>query len=357
MQNLDQKTLNIFQKNNKHIKEHLIAWLIFWLVDFGFLFAIRNGETDIKITEYISNVLFNIIFFYLIVFINYKPFKSNNVSKIILFIVIILFGSLLLKFIYDIYLFKSLSSINNFNKSKISYFGYELWRLVTMTIYAIAYLTYLRNIENERKIQETERKLLVTEIAFLKAQINPHFLFNTLNFVYQDVCAMSPNSGDTILNLADMMRYSVRSTKLDFAPLINEVEAIDKYIYLQRKRFGEKMYVDFHKIGNINNAQIPPLIMLSLVENAFKYGVYFEQENPIEIIVEVNENEIIFNCSNKIREDYKETETNAVGIGNIKRRLEIMYENNFELENWVENKNYFVHLKIFPTTKEKSKKN
>lgn len=346
MQIFDQKPLDIFPKNTANTKAHIIAWLIFWLVDFGFLFAIRNGKTDINITEYISNVLFNIIFFYLVVFSNYKPLKSNNVTKIILFVVIILFGSLIIKFLYDIYLFQSPSSIKNFNDSKISYLGYELWRLVTMTIYAFAYLTYLKNIEQVRIIQDTERKLLVTEIAFLKAQINPHFLFNTLNFVYQDVCAMSPNSGDTILNLADMMRYSVRSTKMDFAPLINEVEAIDKYIYLQRKRFGEKMYVDFHKIGNLNNAQIPPLIMLSLVENAFKYGVYFEEENPIEIIVEVNENEIIFNCSNKIREDYKETETNAVGIGNIKRRLEIMYENNFELENWVENKNYFVHLKI-----------
>ncbi|MES2796365.1 MAG: histidine kinase [Bacteroidota bacterium] len=238
-------------------------------------------------------------------------------------------------------------AIETFQKNKFSYFGLELWRLTTCTFYAIAYLTYLRSLQDQKIIQETERKLLLTEIAFLKAQINPHFLFNTLNFVFEDVSTISPKSGDTILKLAEMMRYSVQSTKLDFAPVINEAEAIDRYIYLQRKRFGERMYVDFHKQGNLSKKEIPPLIMLSLVENAFKYGVFYDAENPIEIFLEVTESEIVFSCKNKIRDNFKETETNAVGITNIRRRLEISYKNNFELENWIDNKNYFVHLRVF----------
>ena len=335
--------------NYENIRNHIIAWVIFYSVDFGFLYTYKEGVFNIS--DYIFNLIFNTTFFYVIIYFLNKPYKKKNVLQIIYFLLIIITIAIAFKYFYDIYVEKNRKAIETSSKNIFSYISYEIWRLTTMTFYAFAYLTYLRSVEHQKTILETERKLLVTEIAFLKAQINPHFLFNTLNFVYQDVCSISPNSGDTILNLADMMRYSVRSTKMDFAPLINEVEAIDKYIYLQRKRFGDKMYVDFHKIGNLNNVQIPPLIMLSLVENAFKYGVYFEEENPIEIIVEVNEKEIIFNCSNKIRENYKETETNAVGITNIKRRLEITYENNFELDNWIENKNYFVHLKIFSNTK------
>ncbi len=345
MQNSEQTLSKNLKEHQKTILSHTVAWAIFYIVDFGFLYIIRNG--DLKILEYISNIAFNTLYFYVIVYFLGNPFKQNKIGQIMFYVFLILIASVFSKYIFDIYILKSPGAKDVFNENKFSYFGYEVWRLVTMTFYAFAYLTYIKNLESQKIIQDTERKLLITEIAFLKAQINPHFLFNTLNFVYQDVCSISPNSGDTILNLADMMRYSVRSTKMDFAPLINEVEAIDKYIYLQRKRFGDEMYIDFHKIGNINQPQIPPLILLSLVENAFKYGVYFEKENPIEIILEVTENELVFNCSNKIRENYKETETNAVGITNIRRRLEISYENKFELDNWIENKNYFVHLKIF----------
>lgn len=327
------------------IYTHTIAWVLYWAIDYGFVYTIRGGKANFF--EYLSNVFFNLIYFYTLIYFLQKPKISISILKSTFTVIVILFFSILLKNIFDIQIIHNPAAIDTLQKNPFSYYSFELWRLSTMSFYGFAFLIFRKSINDQKTILQTEKKLLLTEIAFLKAQINPHFLFNTLNFVFEDVSQISPKSGDVILKLADMMRYSVQSTKLDFAPIIKEVEAIDRYIYLQRKRFGEKMYVEFYKIGNLNGAEIPPLIMLSLVENAFKYGVIYNEECPIEIYLEVTDEAIIFSCRNEIRTQYREVETNAVGITNIKRRLEISYSNKFELDNWVENKNYFVHLKIF----------
>lgn len=347
MQNTS-NNLNTLNKNFigklKIIYPHLLAWGLYWIIDYSFVLAIRGSNTNIF--EYLGNVVFVIIFFYSLLFIlNIREIKKSLIASIFSIIVFLIF-SIFVKKLYDVIIIKNPVAIDNLNKNIYSYYSLELWRLVTITMYGIAYIIYLRSIQVQKTIQETERKLLLTEIAFLKAQINPHFLFNTLNFVFEDISSISPKSGDMILKLAEMLRYSVQSTKLDFTPILKEVEAIDRYIFLQRKRFGDKMYVEFYRQGDLELTEIPPLIMLSLVENAFKYGVIYDEENPIEIFLEANENEIIFSCKNLIRTNYKEVETNAVGITNIRRRLEISYNDNFELENWTENKNYFVHLKI-----------
>lgn len=332
------------KENFNIINAHFWLWLIYYITDYSFIVAIRGAEQ--YILEYVSNVIILTLYFYSIVYFLINQNPKNNIFRSILTVSILLLVAVLFKNIYDINIIKNPVAIKTLNEDAFAYYGLEVWRFVTFTFYALAFLTYLHSIKNQKKILETEKKLLLTEIAFLKAQINPHFLFNTLNFVFEDVSSISPKSGDTILKLAEMMRYSVQSTKQDFAPISHEVDAIEKYIYLQRKRFGEQMYVDFHKHGNLSKEQIPPLIMLSLVENAFKYGVIYDILNPIEIFLEVNNLGIIFSCKNLIRTSYKETETNAVGIANIRRRLELSYKNNFELENWIENKNYFVHLKI-----------
>lgn len=336
--------ITIFKENLKTIYIHFGLWFVFYVTDYVFIVSIRGTNQNFLV--YISNAVILTLYFYSIVYFLISQNPKNNIFRTTLTVSILLLLAVLFKNVYDLNIIKNPVAIKTFEEGPFSYYSLEVWRFVTFTFYAFAFLTYLHSLKHQKKILETERKLLLTEIAFLKAQINPHFLFNTLNFVFEDVSSISPKSGETILKLADMMRYSVQSTKLDFAPISHEVDAIDKYIYLQRKRFGERMYVDFHKHGNLLKANIPPLIMLSLVENAFKYGVIYDVENPIEIFLEVNNLGVIFSCKNLIRTYYKETETNAVGIANIRRRLELSYKNNFELENWIENKNYFVHLKI-----------
>ncbi len=339
-----QGIFNWSKMNKKLILYHFIVWTIFYLTDFAFVVAITRSKNGLF--GYFGNVIFLIVYFYTLIYFLLNSKINKSTFHAIIIIITCLIISVYLKSLYDVFVIKNEIAIEKLKTKKFSYFSLEVWRLNLSNFYAVAYLVYLRSIKNLKIIRETENKLLLTEIAFLKAQINPHFLFNTLNFVFEDISAISIESGDTILKLADMMRYSVQSTKMDYAPIEKEIEAIERYIYLQRKRFGDNMFVNFVKKGNLKGIEIPPLIMLSIVENAFKYGVTYEKETPIEIYVEANQDALIFNCKNAIRAYYKETETNAVGITNIRRRLEISYKNNFELENRTENKNYFVHLKI-----------
>ena len=213
-------------------------------------------------------------------------------------------------------------------KQPWSYVGLDVWRFTSATFYSFAYWYYLKSIQEEKQRRHTEEKLLKAEIDFLKAQINPHFVFNTLNFVYNDVTKTNPTSGDAILSLTKLMRYSVESTKSEHSTVAKELEAIGEYIRLQKIRFGESLALNYTQSGNLLFFTLFPLVLLSIIENAFKYGVHDDHSDPIVIDIKVSSLGLSFLCRNKKRMDFQDKETTAVGNKNIKRRLEMSYPDN-----------------------------
>ncbi len=158
---------------------------------------------------------------------------------------------------------------------------------------------------------------------------------------------ISPVGGDVILKLSEMLRYSVDSTKQDLVVISKEVEAIERYISLQKTRFENNVFINFNPEGDLEKHKIPPLILLSIVENAFKYGILNDENKYIGVIFKVINKELYFECTNTIRQDFKDKETNAVGLGNIRRRLEIVYKDKFELTHFVNDDKFIVLLRIF----------
>lgn len=177
----------------------------------------------------------------------------------------------------------------------------------------------------EQRVISAEAGKASAELSFLKAQINPHFLFNTLNNIYSLAITNNPNTAESIMKLSNIMRYVTDDVTEDFVSLQSEVACIEDYIDLQRLRLGSKTRVNFNITGSIAQQKIAPLLLMTFVENVFKYGVSKQHESDIDINLRVADDTIIFMCVNSVFERKENIERTGIGIANTKKRLEQLY--------------------------------
>jgi LytS/YehU family sensor histidine kinase len=199
----------------------------------------------------------------------------------------------------------------------------------------------------EQRKKEIETEKLNTELSFLKSQINPHFLFNTLNNIYSLAVAKSDATAGAVLKLSSIMRYVITDTKHHLVPLEKELQFIQHYIDLQKVRLTDKMEINFLITGDVENKQIAPLIFIPFVENAFKYGISTKESSIISIEVKADDKTVILLVRNAIVTQQKEkVENTGIGIKNSKRRLELLYPDKHELQVINENGHFTVNLTI-----------
>lgn len=208
---------------------------------------------------------------------------------------------------------------------------------------AISYLIDWRNIHYEKQIIEKEQAK--TELAFLKSQINPHFLFNTINDIYALTYQQSDQAPGALLKLSDLLRYMLRESDEQFVPLRKEITYLENVIELQKMGHKGLCYVNFKVEGELENKNIAPLILINFVENAFKHGLFKEPDNPIEILLSVDQHDLRFSISNKRDTRYKD-KTGGIGLVNVKRRLSLIYPDQHELEINDKKDTFDIDLKI-----------
>jgi two-component system, LytTR family, sensor kinase len=202
--------------------------------------------------------------------------------------------------------------------------------------FLIAYITILREGQKQRKILEAQKLQLEVEkseanLNFLKAQINPHFLHNTLNFLYAKSIPYSPELSEGILTLSDIMRYALSegNAREGKAPLKDEIEHVRNVIKINQLRFSNKLNVNFEVTGVVDGAMIIPFVLITLVENAFKHGDLQKQEYPIDIKLNINKNKLYFYCRDKKKTGPKEIST-GIGLENIRKRLDLAYGDSYK---------------------------
>lgn len=176
----------------------------------------------------------------------------------------------------------------------------------------------------EQRMMKAESERVNAELSFLKAQINPHFLFNTLNNIYMLSVMNSAHTPESIMKLSNIMRYVTDDVMQDFVPLSNELKCVSDYIDLQKLRLGTQTTLDFKINGKVNNQQIAPLIMMSFIENTFKYGISKKEKSTIVIYIEVSEKSVVFHSENSIF-TRRITERSGIGVANTKQRLQLLY--------------------------------
>jgi two-component sensor histidine kinase len=183
---------------------------------------------------------------------------------------------------------------------------------------------------NEREKSDLEKQSLSAELSFLKSQINPHFLFNSLNNIYSLAYQKSDATPNAILKLSEIMRYMIYESNDNRVALDKEIIYLKSYIELQKLRFGDHAHVILEVEGQISNQRILPLILISFVENAFKHGLATDEKNPIYINISVFEDKLLFTIKNR-KNSFNKDQTGGVGMVNVKRRLDLSYPDNYKL--------------------------
>jgi len=178
-----------------------------------------------------------------------------------------------------------------------------------------------RNLESEKKDME---------LQFLKSQLNPHFLFNSLNNIYSLAYQKSDKTADAILKLSEIMRYMIYESNDSWVSLNKEVEYVESYVELQKLRFKDGASVEISINGVIDGQQIVPLILISFVENAFKHGVANDPSDPIKINIIANQKILHFSVTNKKNTTNKDA-IGGVGLNNVERRLQLLYPERYKL--------------------------
>ena len=204
------------------------------------------------------------------------------------------------------------------------------------------FITWFEEVKLKEALQQKNHQM---EMALVKSQLDPHFLFNTINNI--DVLILKDsNKASTYLNkLSDIMRFMLYETKTDEILLSKEIEYIEKYIELQKIRTSNSKYVDFQIEGNAGNKTIAPMLFIPFIENAFKHTSNKKLENAITIRIQIEEETISFECINKFDQHRNQKQGNH-GLGNelIQKRLDLIYPNAHELKTSNQNDAYQVNL-------------
>jgi len=215
---------------------------------------------------------------------------------------------------------------------------------------AIAYFFSKEWIKSDLLRKQIEAHQLSTEIKFLKSQINPHFLFNTLNNLFSMAQAKGNDElADGISKLSGMMRYMIYESNAETVPLKKEIEYINSCIALNKLRYADhEAIVDFRYNEPVPNLAIAPMIFIPFVENAFKHGVIIDSTSFIDISIAVEDKNLLFTCSNKNHSLVRKMpdEKSGIGLENVKRRLDLLYPGKHTLEIKSDEDKFRIILKI-----------
>ena len=186
------------------------------------------------------------------------------------------------------------------------------------------------------------------ELQLLKAQVHPHFLFNTLNNIYSFALIKSPKAGSLLLKLSDTIRYMLNECEAAFVPLEKEIKMIENYIGLEKVRYGNRLNMEIEIKGNYQNKFIAPLLLIPFVENSFKHGASKILKHPlIKMDIEIKEGSLLFNLKNsKPLKANVVNGNNGIGLRNVQKILELLYPHQHELKINSTDYEYSIYMKI-----------
>ncbi|WP_420552464.1 sensor histidine kinase [Tenacibaculum aiptasiae] len=214
---------------------------------------------------------------------------------------------------------------------------------ITLSLTTHSHTASLKNDDLKNKFLQTQLQLKEQELKFLKMQIHPHFLFNTLNTLYGFALKKSDDAPNMILKLSSLLDYILYQIDKPSVFLKNEIEHIDNYISLEKMRFQDSLNIHFHKEIEYDNVKIPPMLLLPFVENAFKHGVQINGVLKVDLSIKTSQNSLEFNIQNPMKNI--SSSKKGIGLENIKKRLEMLFQNHYFLNITQENNIFKIELK------------
>lgn len=214
----------------------------------------------------------------------------------------------------------------------------EVYYFILLGVSVTGFSIGLKLIEQqsiaEKRQKELEREKLDSELAFLKNQVSPHFFFNTLNNIYSLVEINTNDAQGAILKLSKLMRYLLYESEHGETMLSAEVEFMRHYIDLMQLRVSNKVDIQINLPNNQNDLQIPPLLFIPFIENAFKHGISYRDKSFINVEMTTAKNKVHFTCKNSIAKEKKEKRDenhSGIGLENVKKRLNLLFSGKYNL--------------------------
>jgi two-component system LytT family sensor kinase len=193
---------------------------------------------------------------------------------------------------------------------------------------------------------ELRQQVAISQLAFFKSQINPHFLFNTLNFFYSSIYPLSRQLAQSLLLLSNIMRYAMnKDDESGFVELETEIKLIEDYIHLNQLRFSNSLQINFQVVGIPDHKKVISFLMMTLVENAFKYGDLTDAEYPLYINLHIYADKMEMQIHNKINA-LNLQESHGIGLQNMESRLKLIYKDNYHLSVNKDETTYKCNLKL-----------
>lgn len=189
-----------------------------------------------------------------------------------------------------------------------------------------------KSIRTEQCIKDLEREKLEAQLKYLKYQINPHFFMNTLNNIHALVDINPEKAQDSIVKLSKLMHYLLYEGDKPTFPLEKEIDLLNQYISLMKLRFSDSVDVSFNASKEIPDMEVPALLFISFVENAFKHGVSYQHESFIDISLDYQGGRLLFNCRNSCPEERNIDKEGGIGIINSQRRLALIYGDDYKMD-------------------------
>ena len=183
----------------------------------------------------------------------------------------------------------------------------------------------------KKRLEELEKENLRYRLEYLRYQINPHFFMNTLNNIHALVDVSPEKAKDSIVELSRLMRHVLYDSNGPTVALSKEIDFLRHYLYLMRLRYTDSVRIEYTFPEDDGGAQVPPLLMATIAENAFKHGVSYKSDSYIRLSVALEPGKMIFRCANSLRDGQDERTVGGIGLDNIQKRLSLLYGEDFVL--------------------------
>ena len=326
---------------------HIIYW--FYMIN-QFLYPWYINRTESYFwTDTALNFGLSLINFYAFYFILPFLIKNRNIFLSIFTGALLLFIIAVARYYIEVLFWKDIIHLPQKEMLNIHEWFYAGLRLSIISgAYAILIKFAIDWFDTQKLKAELVNQTQSSELALLRSQVNPHFLFNTLNNIYSLVCKNSPDAPEAIMKLSSIMRYMLYDANTEVVLLEKEIEYLESFIELQKLRIRYKDFVELRIEGEVGNKTIAPMLLIPFVENAFKHGSKSGTLPGIRIHLVTIPYQLLFEVTNHLKKNLLPLKDNSGGIGlqNIKRRLEILYPGRYVLETTQENDLYKVKLLI-----------
>jgi hypothetical protein len=362
---------NFFTGNKIKILLHLLAWAIILGIPLYFFKRWEVGKDFIWV-YYIGNTINGIIFYTNYLVLVPKFFFGSRNYKYYLSIVLLL---TVLYFVSDRsneFIFRNVPGrdrMEQTDKPKVEgntvvppkpdeHFGRPPFREMHLFNYMFTSLFLVffslgmrvleRHSQTEKLQKELEKEKLNSELAFLKNQVSPHFFFNTLNNIYSLISINAEDSQKAVLRLSKLMRYLLYDSEHGNIKLSNEIDFMNNYIDLMKLRMSSKIKLVVTFPSKYDDINIPPLIFIPFIENAFKHGISYREKSFIDISMTTKKDSLVFRCVNsivKVREE-NESAHSGIGLENVTKRLNLLFPGKHELKISKTDSEYEVLLQI-----------